>query len=180
MELRVGDAMTRGVIYATPKDNIQKIAEIMKKNDIESVIVMEKGKGVGIVTDTDIINKVVATGKDPKKTQVSAVMSKPLLTIAPDKDIEQAAKMMVQKDVKRLVVAQNHKIIGVISEFDLVKVEPALHTLISEHSKWDIADIPANAEQYISGRCESCDNYSDKLTTTEGKQICEDCERDEE
>jgi CBS domain-containing protein len=180
MELKVGDAMTRGVIYATPKDNIQKIAEIMKKNDIESVIVMEKGKGVGIVTDTDIINKVVATGKDPKKTQVSAVMSKPLLTIAPDKDIEQAAKLMVQKDVKRLVVSKNSKIIGIISEFDLVKVEPALHTLISEHSKWDIADIPANETQFISGVCESCRNYSDKMNNIEGRLVCEDCLRDEE
>ena len=180
MELKVGDAMTRGVIYAAPKDNIQKIAEIMKKNDIESVIVMEKGKGVGIVTDTDIINKVVASGKDPKKTNVSAIMSKPLLTIGPEKDIEQAAKMMVQKDVKRLIVSRNGKIIGIISEFDLVKVEPALHTLISEHSKWDIADIPAKETQYISGVCESCSNYSEKLTNIDGRLLCEDCMRDEE
>jgi len=109
MELRVGDAMTKGVIYAAPSDNIQRIAEIMKKNDIDSVIVMDKGRGVGIVTDTDIIGKVVAKGKDPKTTPVSTVMTSPLITITPDKDVDIAARMMRDKNIKRLVVMQNGK-----------------------------------------------------------------------
>ena len=174
MELRVGDAMTKGVIYATPKDNIQRIAEIMRKNDIDSVIVMEKGKGVGIVTDTDIIDKVVAAGKDPKTIPVSRIMTSPLITIAPDKDIDKAARMMRDKNIKRLVVMQNNKIIGIISEFDLVRIEPALHILIKEHSKWDIADIPSPVGT-ISGMCEVCDNYSEKLVIVDGRMLCEEC-----
>lgn len=178
MELRVGDAMTRGVIYATPKENIQRIAEIMKKNDIDSVIVMEKGRGIGIVTDTDIIGKVVAAGKDPKKTAVSEIMTSPLITITPEKDIDKAARMMRDKNVKRLVVVQKDKIIGLISEFDLIKIEPALHVLIKEHSKWDIADIPGPVGT-ISGICEVCGEYSDNLGTEGGRLICEECFQEE-
>ncbi|MBN2251219.1 MAG: CBS domain-containing protein [Candidatus Altiarchaeota archaeon] len=174
MELKVGDAMTKGVIYASPKDNIQRIADIMGKNDIDSVIVMEKGKGVGIVTDSDIIAKVVATGKDPKTTCVSDIMTLPLITTSPDKDIDNAARMMRDKNIKRLVVVQNNRIVGILSEFDLVKIEPALHILIKEHSKWDIADIPSPAGT-ISGNCESCSNYSEKLTNIEGRLLCEEC-----
>jgi len=179
MELRVGDAMTRGVIYATPTDNVQKIAEIMKKNDIDSVIVMDKSKGIGIVTDTDIICKVVALGKDPRATLVSGVMTSPLITITPDKDVDLAARMMRDKNVKRLVVMQNAKIVGIISEFDLIKIEPALHILIKEHSQWDIADVPGSPVSVISGICEECEEYSENLGKLEGKLVCEDCFREE-
>jgi CBS domain-containing protein len=178
MELRVGDAMTRGVIYATPADNIQRIAEIMKKNDIDSVIVMDKSRGVGIVTDTDIIVKVVALGKDPKTTSVSSVMTTPLITITPDKDVDLAARMMRDKNIKRLVVMQNAKIVGIISEFDLIKIEPALHILIKEHSQWDIADIPLSVNT-VSGICEECGEYSENLGKLEGRLVCEECFREE-
>ncbi|MFZ2454865.1 MAG: CBS domain-containing protein [Candidatus Altiarchaeia archaeon] len=178
MELRVGDAMTRGVIYAAPTDNIQRIAEIMKKNDIDSVIVMEKGRGIGIVTDTDIIGKVVALGKDPKTAQVSSVMTSPLITITPDKDVDLAARMMRDKNIKRLVVMQNAKIVGIISEFDLIKIEPALHILIKEHSQWDIADIPLSVNT-VSGICEECGEYSENLGKLEGRLVCEECFREE-
>jgi CBS domain-containing protein len=174
MEIRVGDAMTKGVIYAAPQDNIQRIAEIMKKNDIDSVIVMEKGKGVGIVTDTDIISKVVASAKDPKATPVSNIMTSPLITITPDKDVDKAARMMRDKNIKRLVVTQNNKIVGLLSEFDLVRIEPALHILIKEHSKWDIADIPSLVGT-ISGNCEVCGEYSENLTNLEGRLVCDEC-----
>ncbi len=179
MELRIGDAMTRGVIYATPADNIQRIAEIMRKNDIDSVIVMEKSKGVGIVTDTDIIGKVVAPGKDPRTTPVSQIMTSPLITITPDKDVDKAARMMRDKNVKRLVVMQNAKIVGIISEFDLIKIEPALHILIKEHSQWDIADIPMTAGTPVSGICEICGEYSENLGTVDGRLVCEDCFKEE-
>ncbi|MEA3255347.1 MAG: CBS domain-containing protein [Candidatus Altiarchaeota archaeon] len=174
MELRVGDAMTKGVIYATPEDNIHRIAEIMKKNDIDSVIVMAEGKGVGIVTDTDIITKVVADGKTPSLISVSDIMTSPLITIPPSADIDDAARVMRDKNIRRLVVVQNNKIIGLLSEFDLVRVEPAMHLLISEHSKWDIADI-SSLTGTISGICEVCGNYSEDLRNINGRMICDEC-----
>jgi signal-transduction protein with cAMP-binding, CBS, and nucleotidyltransferase domain len=84
---------------------------------------------------------------------------------------------MRDKNIKRLVVMQNSRIIGIISEFDLVRIEPAMHTLIKEHSQWDIVDIPsaAGAVGTISGICEECEEYSEKLTNAEGRLICEQC-----
>lgn len=166
--------MTKGVIYASPEDNIQRIADIMKKNDIDSVIVMAEGKGAGIVTDTDIITKVVADGKNPSLISVSDIMTSPIITIPPNADIDDAARVMRDKDIRRLVVVQNNKIIGLLSEFDLVRVEPAMHLLISEHSKWDIADITSSTGT-ISGICEVCENYSENLRNIDGRMICEEC-----
>lgn len=174
MELKVGDAMTRGVIYVTPDDNIQRVAAIMKQNDIDSVIVIDDGVGVGIITNTDIIAKVVADGKDPRMVMVSDIMTSPLITIKPEKDIDDAARKMRDNEIRRLVVTQDSNIVGMLSEFDLVRVEPALHLLIREHSQWDIADIPAN-ESTISGICEVCSNYSENLRPFNGRLMCEEC-----
>ncbi|HEX54593.1 MAG: inosine-5-monophosphate dehydrogenase [Candidatus Altiarchaeales archaeon] len=178
MELSVGDAMTRGVIYVRPNENIQRVAEIMKKNDIDSVIVIDNGVGVGIVTDTDIISKIVAEGKDPKRVIVSEIMTSPLITIDPDADIEEAAKVMRDRDIRRLVVTKDGNIVGILSEFDIVRVEPALHLLIREHSQWDIADLSPEVGT-ISGICEVCDNYSESLRPINGRLICEECASEE-
>ncbi len=174
MELSVGDAMTKGVIYVSPEDSVQRVAEIMKKNDIDSVIVISKGKGVGIVTDTDIIVKIVAEGKDPNTVTVKDTMVYPLITITPEKDIDDAMKMMQENEVKRLVVTQNNNIVGILTEFDLLSVEPAVHTLIKEHAEWDIADIPS-PDGTISGICEVCGNYSENLINANGRLLCDDC-----
>lgn len=178
MELSVGDAMTRGVIYVPPEESISGVAQIMKKNDIDSVIVIDKGKGVGMVTDTDIIVNVVAEGKNPKTVSVTDVMTSPLLTIAPEKDIDDATNMMRENGVKRLVVTQSNNIIGIITVFDLIAVEPAVHTLIKEHAEWDIADISSPAGT-ISGICEVCGNYSENLTNLNGRLLGEDCMKEE-
>lgn len=178
MELRVGDVMTRGVIYVRPADNVQMVAEIMKKNDIDSVIVMEKDRGAGIVTDRDIIAKIVAEGKDPRQITVSDIMTAPVITIGPEADIDDAARKMRDKNIRRLIVTRNDKIIGILSEFDIIRVEPALHLLILEHSKWDIADLPSSASP-ITGICEECENYSESLRNVIGRLLCEECSREE-
>ncbi len=178
MELRVGDAMTRGVIYVRPDDNVQRAAEIMKKNDIDSVIVMEKDNGIGIVTDRDIIAKIVAEGKDPRKVTVAEIMTSPVITINPEADIDDAARKMRDKNIRRLIVTKDNRIIGILSEFDLIRVEPALHLLIMEHSKWDIVDIPTPSSA-ITGICEVCDNYSEDLRNISGRLLCDECIQEE-
>lgn len=178
MELRVGDVMTRGVIYVHPTDNVQRAAEIMRKNDIDSVIIMKEGKGIGIATDRDVISKIVAEGKDPRSVTVSEIMTSPLITINPEADVDDAARNMRDRNIRRLVVTKNDRIIGIISEFDLIRVEPALHLLIMEHSKWDIADIPAPASQ-MTGICEECENYSENLRNVNGRLLCDECIQEE-
>jgi len=174
-DLKVGDAMTRGVICVDVEDTVQKAAEVMKKNDISSVIVIKKGDGVGIVTERDIISKIVAESKDPKRIKISSVMTSPLITIGPEAGIDDAARVMRDKDIRRLVVIKKGKIVGVISEFDIVKVEPALHTLIREKSQWDITSAFAAGEGSVTGICEVCGEYSESLKSVDGRMTCEEC-----
>ncbi|OYT54421.1 MAG: hypothetical protein B6U72_02555 [Candidatus Altiarchaeales archaeon ex4484_2] len=174
MELSVGDVMTRAVVYVKPTQNIKRVAELMKSHDIDSLLVMEKKKGTGIVTDTDIIRKVVAEGKDPAHIHVAEVMTSPLITIEPEEDIDDAAKKMSEQHVKRLVVIKHNNIVGILSEDDIVNVEPALSTLIREHNMWNIEEITPTPES-LSGVCESCNNFSEDLKVVDGRLLCEEC-----
>jgi CBS domain-containing protein len=158
-ELLVGDAMTRGVICVDGQDTVMEAAEVMKKNDISGVIVTKKGDGVGIVTERDIIKKVVTEDKSPLKVSCASIMTSPLITIAPDATIEDAARLMRDRDVRRLVVSEKNRIVGVISEFDIVRIEPALHTIMKEKYMWDISKCEAMVEGKIMGLDDDCGDY---------------------
>ena len=174
-EITVVDAMTRGVICVDVEDTVQEAAEVMKKNDISAVIVTKKGDGVGIITERDIICKIVAENKNPKGMKVGKVMTSPLITVEPATSIDDAARIMRDRDIRRLVVSDKNRIIGVISEFDIVKIEPALHQLIREQSEWKIHDAHAAAEGYVAGICDSCENYNESLTNYDGRLLCDEC-----
>ena len=178
-DLNVGDVMTRGVICVGKEDSVKSAAEVMKKNDISSVIVVHKGEGVGIVTERDITSKVVAEGKNPSTVKISEVMTSPLITISPSEDVDEAARIMRDNNIRRLIIKDNGRIIGVISEFDIVRVEPALHLLIREHAKWDIVNASAAGEGVVTGICESCGNYSENLRSVDGSMVCDECSADD-
>ncbi len=174
-DITVRDAMTRGVICVDYKDTVQEAAEVMKKNDISAVIVTKKGEGVGVITERDIICKLVAANKNPNRVAASDVMTSPLITIKPDASIDDAAKTMRDKDIRRLVVKDKDRIIGVLSEFDIVRIEPALHLLIREQYEWKLHDKDAATEGQVSGVCESCETYSETLKSIDGRLLCDEC-----
>ncbi|MFH1125772.1 MAG: CBS domain-containing protein [Candidatus Altiarchaeota archaeon] len=174
-DIKVGDAMTRGVICVDFKDTVHYAAEVMEKKDISSVIVTQEGVGVGMITERDILAKVVVKSKDPKKITCSQIMMSPLITIGPKETIDDAAKAMRDKNIKRLVVAEKGKVIGILSEFDIVKIEPELHTLIWEKRQWNIDEVSAKEMGNITGECEACENYSENLRGIDGRLLCEDC-----
>jgi CBS domain-containing protein len=174
-EITVKDAMTRGVICVDINDTVQEAAEVMKKNDISSVIVTKKGDGVGIITERDIITKIVADSKNPKKVCVGDIMASPLITIKPSAAIDDAARIMRNKDIRRLVVTDKDRIIGVLSEFDIVKIEPTLHLLIREQADWKLHEAHAAIKGQVAGICENCENYSDSLTSQDGRMLCDEC-----
>jgi signal-transduction protein with cAMP-binding, CBS, and nucleotidyltransferase domain len=163
------------VICVDAKDTVKYASEVMAKNDISSVIITKKGDGVGMLTERDILTKIVVKSKDPRRTVCSKVMTSPLITISSKASIDDAAKVMRDKNIKRLVVAERGKIIGVLSEFDIVKIEPTLHLLIREKSTWNIGDAAAAEMGIIAGECETCENYSENLKSIDGRLLCEDC-----
>lgn len=175
--LRVRDLMARNIITVQAEDSIIKAASVMDENGVSSVAVKEGNEFSGMITERNIISRVVSKGLDPQKIKVSEVMSTPLITINPDATIEEAARKMRDNKIRRLLVEENHKKIGIIAESDIVRVDPELHFLIREKSKLE-AQFPSPTEPQavtFSGFCQDCENYSDDLRNVNGRWLCEEC-----
>lgn len=135
-ELKVGDIMTKKVIVIDKGSPLVDAAKLMKKHDIGSIIVVNGKTAIGIITERDIVRKVIAQAKDASKIKVEEVMSKPLRVIRPTASIEEAARAMKSNRVKRLPVINDKKeLIGILSEGDLARLLPSVVDLIEEKSK---------------------------------------------
>jgi CBS domain-containing protein len=120
---KCSDVMTRDVVTCSPQDNNVTAAQLMKNEDIGPVLVVDNNDSntlVGIITDRDIVLKVVADGQDPQSTRVEEAMSKKLITCRPDEDVDVALKAMAQFQLRRIpVVGENMQLLGIISQADV-------------------------------------------------------------
>ncbi len=97
-------------------DTVSSIADKMFTNNIGSVIVISGGVPAGIVTERDIVKSIVREHKDPTKTKAQEIMSTPLITIETNKNLRDAIEMMRDKNIRRLAVTKNGRLVGVVSE----------------------------------------------------------------
>jgi CBS domain-containing protein len=128
----VGEVMRTDVKKIDMGEPIEKAARIMKNENIGSVIVVGDKNIKGIVTATDIVYKHVA---DKKGKTVSDIMTKNPVTISPEKTIEEAAGLMVEKGIEKLLVFDKNKLVGIITNNDILRVEPALFNILLEQVK---------------------------------------------
>ena len=119
----VSHIMSQDVITINPESSMAEAARIMGEKHIGSLIVKKYETPVGIVTERDLLSKVLAWGKDPVKEKVEASMSFPLVMIDPSAKIKEAAQMMIQKK-GRLAVFDGGKLVGVVTASDLISSLP--------------------------------------------------------
>lgn len=172
MNIKVGQCMTVGVFTLPADKSVQDAAKLLKKTGVGSIIITQKGKAKGIITERDIVHKVVSIGKDAKKTKLKAIMSRPLKVIKASDTIETAALALLNNKVKRLpVLDKKSRLIGIVTESDLLRVYPGMLDVISETD--DIRKGKPN--EYYTGVCDICGCFSEELTRDERKLKCEEC-----
>lgn len=117
--LKVREAMISNPITVTPNALIYEAAKTMRDKEIGSVIIVDKGKVLGIATERDLVRRVLAENKDPKVLPISAIMSKPVISISPDEDLVDAAQLMKEKGIKRLIIMDGDKLLGIMTTSEL-------------------------------------------------------------
>jgi signal-transduction protein with cAMP-binding, CBS, and nucleotidyltransferase domain len=110
----------RTIVSIDSKAKVKDAARLMVEKGIGSLIANRDGLPFGIVTERDLMEKIAAEGVDPVKMTVSEVMTAPLTTVDAGSNIVDAARRMVEKRVKRLVVTDQDKIVGIVTQTDLV------------------------------------------------------------
>ncbi|MDH5448610.1 MAG: CBS domain-containing protein [Candidatus Bathyarchaeota archaeon] len=126
----VRSVMAKPVITIKKNSSVREAAEIMSKKGVGSIVVNSEGKPVGIVTERDIVERVVARGLDASKVQMKEIMSKSLITTKGEMPIIEAIRMMQKKKIRRLLIMENKKLVGIVTQRDLLRAL-AFHVLIS-------------------------------------------------
>jgi len=120
MEL-VKDVMTTKVITSTENETLMDIGKKMAKYGISCIVIVRNKKPVGLITERDLSQRVVAKNLDCKKTEAKQVMTKKVKYIEPDKNIYYANQQMKKKKVRRFPVVQNKELVGIITQSDLIR-----------------------------------------------------------
>ncbi len=169
--------MTKGVLVLSLSNTVKEAAEIMTNANIGSIIVMNKGKAVGIITERDIVRKVVGIDKDPSKIKLDKIMSQPLRVIKADTSIGDAALAMRKYRIKKLpVIDKKEMVIGMITETDIISAYPGLVDVLIEVALQN----RFTGGEVFSGVCEHCGAYSEDLKRVGRSLICSECREGED
>ncbi|MGI6698074.1 MAG: CBS domain-containing protein [Clostridiales bacterium] len=117
--MKIGDIMTRDVRTIDRNSTVEQAARMMKDLNVGSIPVTENENVIGIITDRDVVLRNVADGRTAADTRVEEVMSKTVVTATPDMDVHRAADLMAQKQIRRLPVVENNRMVGIVSIGDL-------------------------------------------------------------
>lgn len=160
----------------TVKSNttVQEAAKIMRKKGIGNCIVADETP-IGIITESDILKKIVAEDKRAGQILVKEIMQTPLIVIEPYVDIEEAMKTMIRCNIRRLPVIENGKLIGIITQKDILILSPMLLEISREWGDIVGRDRAYLEKQIFSGKCEDCGTLSTNLKNIDGRLLCEDC-----
>ncbi len=167
--------MKKNVITADPQLSMADVAKIMTNNRVGSVVVMRGDKPSGMVTDSDIVS-MVAKGRNPKTVRVKDVPKRRsgFVYAGPNETIQQVTRKMIKNGVKRIPIIEKGRLLGMVSDKEILLVSPELLNILSEKLKMRV-DMVADPTREISGICENCEAYSDHLVNQDGRWLCETC-----
>ncbi len=176
-KMLVRDIMSSPVVTMDEDETTNKAASNMDMHDLGAVIVTNKaGKSIGIITERDLVLRVIAKNLKPDTVKAKEIMTTPLVTVEPEATISDAARRMTRLDIRRLVVIYKGNLVGIISSKDILGVMPELIEIMQERSRIEGAAQTEEVEEApLSGYCDRCDEYSESLKERNGQNICDEC-----
>lgn len=175
-KLKVADIMTTDLATVSPDTTLKDAAKKMIRYRVGNVLVVNKGRLRGIVTDTDFVRKAAAKGKGPR-TKVKEIMTSPVKFVSPEEDIFHVSDKLLMNNVTRLPVVdlKNKKLVGIVTVKDILRVVPEL---LQNRLEW-LRVHPggkAKTDIRIKGICEVCGKRTKNLIFSDGMWVCDECE----
>lgn len=179
-KLLVSEVMTRDPVTVSSRMTLDHAASLMQEHDVSSLIVVRKDVPVGIVTENDFVLKVVAHNLKPGHLTVKDIMSAPLIAVSPRVEITEAARTMSSLRIHRLAVLDDGKLVGILTESDILKISPELIELTREFEKINRPAERIEAPVLAMGICEGCQSFSEELRERDGVHLCKFCIEEED
>lgn len=174
-DVLVKEVMKTKPVFVQPFTTVLDAARIMRDQKIGNVIISEVNHPIGILTESDIIKKVVCEDKNAKEVQVEEVMSSPIIVAEPYISLQEALMIMGKCNIRRLPIIENNELVGIITQRDISRLSPALTEIAHEWSKIETRDKDYMQSRTFSGKCEDCNTLSTNLKNVDGRLLCEDC-----
>ena len=186
-DLSVSDVMSRKLITADASETGDRLARTMADTGVGCIIITADNHPVGIVTERDMVVKLISKNAQPSKVKAGDIMSTPLITIPPDKSVELALREMARRRIRRLPVVQGKKLIGLVSDSDLLSVSSELSEILRDvirqnNPEGDMGQTIPDWEQeeknpsvFIQGICEVCGSFQESLENIDGAYVCMRC-----
>jgi signal-transduction protein with cAMP-binding, CBS, and nucleotidyltransferase domain len=175
----VKDIMSSPVITTDEDATANRAAQLMDKHGVGCIVVTSKdGKPLGIITEKDLVSRVLAKNIKPDSLKVREVMTSPLITIEPSEKINDAARRMSRLNIRRLGVVYKGQLVGILSSKDILAVMPELIEITQERALIEGENMIEEAESestIFAGYCDRCGIWSDSLKEANGDFLCEDC-----
>jgi len=130
--LLVREVMTTNVKTVRPFSTVKEVVQKMNKFGIGSVVVVEEDRPVGIITERDIMRNIAEQFFDPSLVKVKDIMSTQLVTISGDVSVEEAARLMASRKIKKLPVVEDEKLVGIVTSMDVMRANPKIVGLLEE------------------------------------------------
>ena len=141
MSLKVEDIMVENVITIEERGTVRRAAELMNSHNIGCLVVVKGEKPIGIVTERDMLKRVILEVVDPVFTKVHEVMSKPLVSGKLGMSIEEASSLMREKKIKKLPIVQSRRVVGLVTTTDFVRSPQVIKIMIKRIKKQIFNDI---------------------------------------
>jgi len=175
----VRDVMSSPAITINEEAPANQVAGLMDKHGLGCIIVTSKeGKPLGIITERDLVRRVLAKNIKPDSLEAKEVMTSPLITIEPGEKISEVARRMSRLNIRRLGVMYKGQLVGVLSSKDVLGVMPELIEIIQEQALMEGENRAQEAGEEstpLAGYCDNCGSWSDNLKESNGDFLCEDC-----
>jgi CBS domain-containing protein len=126
MLLKTEHVMTRDVVTVETDSPLKDAVELMNKHEIGSIVIVKKGNPVGIITERDLLKKILVDSEEIRGLKVDQIMSSPLTAARPGDDVEASARVMLAKKIKKLPIVEDGKLVGIVTLTDLFRFEPEL------------------------------------------------------
>jgi len=176
-KMLVREAMSSPVISVEENEDIVQVANKMREQRVGAVIVVNSsGNPVGIVTERDIVTRVVADGVDPNMVVASKVMTSPVKMVEPELGLMDAMKMMDKENIRRLGVIYKGELVGIITDRSIIRLVPTIMDIMKEQ-KEIMGDTQSSGASTV-GYCDRCEVYSNNLRDIDGEFLCEECRLD--
>jgi len=179
-QIPVSEIMSTDLVTIASTETAEKAAKLMKARKVGSILVFDSEKPAGIITERDLVRCVMSEGKDPRSVKIREIMSKPLITVGIDAEINEIAEMMSRKNVHKFPVMSGGKIVGIVTDHDILKIEPDLVELLQEKERrMDEGSFPLiPTKRGVRGICELCENYSGEMEEVNGCWVCPVCKEE--